>query len=157
MKATKSKHEPKEDVSKLSKILVGMQFFFLVILFLTGPVVPDTVVSAIFVASGILLGQWAILTMRRSKLRLMPEVAKNASLVTVGPYAVVRHPMYTSVLLVGAGLTFIDFSSIRTVTLFLLLIVLISKAAFEESLLVKAFPGYSAYMKKTFRLIPFLY
>ena len=100
---------------------------------------------------------WAIASMSKSKLRVSPLPHANAQLVTSGPYRFTRHPMYTSVLLGTAALVTAPFSWLRLLLFFLLAAVLVIKLHFEESQLVKKFQGYPEYMKKSKRIIPFIY
>ncbi len=60
-------------------------------------------------ASGIILGSWSLWVMRVSKIRILPMPHIEAELVTNGPYLLLRHPMYTAVLLLTAGLYFTNF------------------------------------------------
>jgi protein-S-isoprenylcysteine O-methyltransferase Ste14 len=108
-------------------------------------------------ATAVLLLLWGVASMRRSRLRVTPIPAKDASLVTSGPYRFIRHPMYTSVLLGTLGLLLMDFTAWRLGILLLLTLVLTLKLRFEETLLSRRFPEYQAYIKRTWKLIPFLY
>lgn len=104
---------------------------------------------------GIVLGIWSILSMRKSKLNIFPELRQEAKLVSSGPYQRVRHPMYAALLLY-----FLPFAinSIESALLFFcLMTTLIFKINYEENLLGKTFHNYSAYCLKTHRLIPFIY
>ncbi len=77
--------------------------------------------------------------------------------MTRGPYRVIRHPMYTSLLLGGAALLIMHFSMERLLILLLLATVLIVKLNFEERLLCEKFPGYREYMRRTSRLFPYVF
>ena len=86
------------------------------------------------------------------------EVEKDQKVISTGPYAVVRHPMY-----LGASLMYllspIALGSFWAVIAFLPLPVLLVLRIFnEEQVLAKELPGYKAYMKKVkYRLIPFIW
>jgi protein-S-isoprenylcysteine O-methyltransferase Ste14 len=87
----------------------------------------------------------------------MPMSRKeNPELVTTGPYAFVRHPIYTGVLLAMLG------SAIGQSIFWLLPLILygayfIHSARREEKLLTEQFPEhYRAYMKRTKMLLPFV-
>lgn len=86
------------------------------------------------------------------------EVEKGQKVITTGPYAVVRHPMYLGVLLMylftppalGSYWAFIFF--------FPLLPLLIARLLNEEEMLMKELPGYREYCRKTkYHLIPFIW
>jgi protein-S-isoprenylcysteine O-methyltransferase Ste14 len=87
----------------------------------------------------------------------MPMSRKeNPELVTGGPYACVRHPIYTGILLAMLG------SAIAVSVVWLLPLILfgayfIYSARQEERLMIEQFPeAYAAYMKRTKRLLPFV-
>ena len=106
---------------------------------------------------GIILGLWSIIVMKKSKIRAIPDVAKEAKLIKNGPYKYIRHPMYASVLTACLGFLLTNIYSMTILFYTLLIIVLNIKIAYEESLLVKTFPKYKSYTKKTKKLIPFVY
>lgn len=107
--------------------------------------------------AGIVLGVWAVAAMRLGQLRIHPEVAGHAELRTSGPYAWVRHPMYTALLLAMAGVTLDRPTPVRLGLFAALAGVLVIKLLREERLLRKKFPGYAAYASRTPRLIPFVW
>lgn len=138
-------------------ILVFIQFVTIFLLFLSGPITPNNVVSWILFVLSLFLGLYAIWTMRKSKIRVLPYISKNAKLVTDGPYSMIRHPMYTALLMEGISMFLNDFSLTRLIIYGILLITLLYKIEFEEKLLSKEFAEYSEYKKKTAKLIPFIY
>jgi protein-S-isoprenylcysteine O-methyltransferase Ste14 len=81
---------------------------------------------------------------------------ENPELVTNGPYALVRHPIYGGMLLAMVG------SAIGQSVLWLLPLIVygpnfIRSARREEKLMVERFPDrYRAYMKRTKMLLPFV-
>jgi protein-S-isoprenylcysteine O-methyltransferase Ste14 len=81
---------------------------------------------------------------------------ENPELVTGGPYALIRHPIYSGIMLAMFG-------SMIATTLFWLLPLTLFGAYFiysahrEEELMCRQFPGqYQAYMDRTKMLVPFL-
>lgn len=103
---------------------------------------------------GVLLGVWALIAMKWHQLRIHPEVSDHAELRTNGPYRWIRHPMYSSLLLVATSLTLDALSFGTTVFGLGLAAVLVIKLQREEALLRLAFPDYAAYAKRTARLVP---
>jgi protein-S-isoprenylcysteine O-methyltransferase Ste14 len=80
-----------------------------------------------------------------------------AGLVTTGPFAVVRHPIYTGGLAFFAGYSL--FSSVAALLSTIALGLLwAAKLRVEERLLVSVYAGYPAYARRVRRrLVPFLY
>ena len=140
-----------------SYFFVCSQFLCLTILLWTGPILADPGVYRIVEWGAIALGLWALLTMRRGVLRILPDVAADAILVSQGPYRFIRHPMYTSVILLMTALVFNSPSAMRYATLSMLYCVLLGKLLYEEKLLKKSFAGYQEYCKTTWRLLPFIF
>ena len=78
----------------------------------------------------------------------------EGGLVTSGPYALVRHPIYAAILLfLGAGIT--AHLAWQTVALGLLaLAATVVRMVTEERLVRARYPEYAAYAARTRRLIP---
>lgn len=76
-------------------------------------------------------------------------------LVTTGPYALARHPIYTGLLLAGFG-TALAIGQLRgPVGLFLVVLALLIKMSQEERLMLQTFPqAYPAYRNRVKALIP---
>jgi protein-S-isoprenylcysteine O-methyltransferase Ste14 len=103
-----------------------------------------------------MLGIWAIAAMGVKNTNIAPLVRQDARLVINGPYAFIRHPMYSAVFLTIWPLILDQYSLLRLTLGLILTVDLIVKMLYEESLLQKHFAGYEAYMKETRRLIPFV-
>jgi protein-S-isoprenylcysteine O-methyltransferase Ste14 len=106
---------------------------------------------------GLLLALWARVTLGRN---WSPSVTfkKGHELIRTGPYALVRHPIYTAVLLMIIG-TMIFIGRIGGI-----IFVAVAIAGFwiklraEERLMTTHFPTeYSAYKAQTKALIPFVF
>ncbi|MBM4153684.1 MAG: isoprenylcysteine carboxylmethyltransferase family protein [Lentisphaerae bacterium] len=113
--------------------------------------------SALLVVAGVALGVWAVVAMRPSRVTPWPEPRADAELVVRGPYAWIRHPMYASLLLAGAGLVAHTFTAGRLAALLLLAPVLCLKMWIEERALRARLPGYAAYALRTKRVVPFVF
>ena len=140
----------------ISRLLVAAQLALL-----TAIAIPDrqlylSPTGTVLVALGVGLGLWAMVVMGRH-LRIMPEPAADAKLLRRGPYRLIRHPMYSAVVLAAAGWLLCDFSWARLACLAALLPVLAFKAAREERLLGEKFPDYADYRAATRRFVPWVW
>jgi len=140
-----------------SILLVTLQFIFILLLLIRSRLNELWLVPAIFISLSGLLVVWAIATMQKSKLRILPEPSAGATLITNGPYHFIRHPMYTSILLGTSGLLINHFNRIRLGFFIALALVLIIKLTWEEKMLLQKFGRYKIYMANTSRLFPFLF
>jgi protein-S-isoprenylcysteine O-methyltransferase Ste14 len=78
-------------------------------------------------------------------------------LVTSGPYSVVRHPIYSGILVAGVG-TAVALSWTWLIPVGLVGIYFIYSATVEERYLTRQFPeSYGAYQRSTKMLVPFVF
>ncbi len=140
-----------------SVVLTSVQFLCLGILLAFNPWVAGHPALIALQAAGVLLGSWAILVMSRSRLNITPVPLKGAVLVTSGPYRLIRHPMYTSLILMFTPVVIAHPQPANIAVLALLLINLVFKLRYEEKLLRARFDGYKALERSTWRLIPWVY
>jgi protein-S-isoprenylcysteine O-methyltransferase Ste14 len=89
-----------------------------------------------------------------SGLTASPLPNAAARLRTDGVFACVRHPIYTGLLLGGAGVVLASGRITRLIAWLALLVLLAEKARFEERRLRLRFPGYQEYASRTPRLLP---
>ncbi len=141
-----------------SLILVGIQFFVLLYLFLSGVVVPQNPVTLLIMSLGFFLIFWAFWHMRTTTFQITPQPGKGSTLITTGPYKYIRHPMYTGVILIALALLLNFFTFGRFAAFVILVVDLYIKVQFEEDLLKAHFAKqYHEYIQKTASLIPFVY
>ncbi|MFN2451595.1 MAG: isoprenylcysteine carboxylmethyltransferase family protein [Candidatus Dormibacteria bacterium] len=99
------------------------------------------------------LAVYGLLYLRRN-LSLIPEAR---GLVTGGPYALVRHPLYVAEIAAAVGRT-LDEAAVLTIGILVVFIGLqLLRARYEERLLASVFPEYRAYAAGTARLLPGLW
>ncbi len=83
-----------------------------------------------------------------------PVPTQNGSLKTGGFYRYVRHPIYTGVLAVVAGMTLRSGSWIHLALAAITIVFFDRKAAWEEAQLTERFPDYPAYAATTPKFVP---
>ncbi|HEV2842560.1 MAG TPA: isoprenylcysteine carboxylmethyltransferase family protein [Chthoniobacterales bacterium] len=111
----------------------------------------------LFVA-GLFLRWWAIITLGRF-FTVDVVIEKDHEVVERGPFRVVRHPSYTGVLLAFVGFAF----TLRNWAALLIVLVpifaaFIRRMNVEEDALSRALGSrYADYMRRTKRLVPFIY
>jgi len=143
---------------------VAIQFvLFALIAALGGTLgVPAGVVAQVFGVGAIALGgavaAWAGLALRRGRaLTAVPHPLDGAELVDVGPYALVRHPIYSGIVVAAIGWSVARGSGAAFAASLLLLAFFDLKRRREEAWLVERVAGYEAYRARTRALVPFLY
>lgn len=138
-------------------LLVASQFFCLIFVFTTAPVIASGYAGILVESLGVFMGVLAIFTMGIGNFNVAPLNKEDGSLVTNGIYKFIRHPMYIGQLLAILPLLIDYFSYARIAVFVLLLITLLLKISFEESHLVTHFEGYKDYQKTSWKLIPYIY
>lgn len=113
-------------------------------------------IGAACAAVGIAVAIWARLYIGRN-WSPRPAMKEQHELVTGGPYAFVRHPIYSGIILAALG-------TASTGTLFgaILLVfaatLFVSRVAREERIMLELFPDvYPSYQLRTKRLVPFIW
>lgn len=160
-----SDRRSRSDAIGLSSALFGLAIFpaFYVV---TGiPEAGDYPASVWAVVIGIVLFAAALWVFYRSHKELgrnwsiTLEIRQQHELVSGGPYAFIRHPMYTSFLLMALGQAFLLsnwFVGLAGLAGFAVLFFL--RVDKEERMMEEIFgPQYRAYMERTKRIIPYLY
>jgi protein-S-isoprenylcysteine O-methyltransferase Ste14 len=118
-------------------------------------VIAVVLIGTILVTLGIGLAIFARVELGRNWGMPMSR-KENPELITSGPYAVVRHPIYSGIMLAMAG------SAIGQNVLWALPLVLfgayfVYSARREEELMRREFPDtYPGYMARTYMLVPYL-
>jgi protein-S-isoprenylcysteine O-methyltransferase Ste14 len=86
------------------------------------------------------------------------QVAEGQKVVSTGPYAIVRHPMYAGALVMLAGMPLALGSWWGLFFFFPTMPILVWRLLDEERFLHKNLPGYTEYTRKVrYRLIPFVW
>jgi protein-S-isoprenylcysteine O-methyltransferase Ste14 len=119
--------------------------------------------SGVSLAIGLVLGAagaWlalAGLVNLGRNLTALPHPKDDATLVETGAYAVVRHPIYSGLLLGAFGWALVVSSPLTLLYATILLVFFDFKSRREERWLAKKFANYVDYQKRVRKLIPFIY
>jgi protein-S-isoprenylcysteine O-methyltransferase Ste14 len=95
---------------------------------------------------------------RNGKPASSANIETTTTLVTTGIYKYVRHPLYSSLIFLGAGCLMKN-PSLLALSLFAVIVVFVYATALSEEKenLLKFGNDYAVYIKKSRMLIPFLY
>jgi len=119
-----------------------------------GPVVSVVGIVAIVIGGGVAARAiWDL----RSGLSPFPRPIAGASLVESGAYRLMRHPIYSGLVLGAIGWALVTGSIVAIATAGLLFLLFAAKSRLEEIWLLAIHPEYGAYQRRTKRLIPWIY
>ena len=86
------------------------------------------------------------------------EIQKGQKLISTGPYAIVRHPMYSTGIFFYLFIPLVLGSLWAMIPVLMFPLTLSLRIIDEEKALIKGLKGYKKYMKKVkYRLVPFIW
>jgi protein-S-isoprenylcysteine O-methyltransferase Ste14 len=112
---------------------------------------------------GLLLGLIGVVFMGLGLLYLgrnvtaVPHPKEDATFVDSGAYALVRHPIYSGIILAAFGYALVWASFLTLLYALILFLFFDLKTRREEKFLARKFSRYTAYQGRVAKLIPFLY
>jgi protein-S-isoprenylcysteine O-methyltransferase Ste14 len=92
-----------------------------------------------------------------SNLTAVPFPKDSAQMVEHGAYRLVRHPIYSGIIIGSLGYGLLWASTLGVLYAVLLFLFFDVKSRREEQWLRDRYPGYEAYTGRVHKLIPFLY
>lgn len=113
--------------------------------------------GAAITVGGLLLAVWAREHLGRNWSRAV-SIKQDHELITTGPYAVVRHPIYTGILTGFLGVA-IALAQVRGIVVFVLIFIgFWAKLSMEERWMRSQFGEiYDNYLHRTAALVPYLF
>ncbi len=90
-------------------------------------------------------------------LTALPFPKEGADLMEAGPFAVVRHPIYSGGLALALGWALSVQGWLTLAYAVALFVLLDAKSRWEERWLASKFPAYADYQRRVRRFIPFIY
>lgn len=115
--------------------------------------VPLLIVAAVLNVVGFAIAVWGVVGLGPA-LTASPIPKARAALVTSGLYGVVRNPIYSGLLIFGAGFVIYGASWWHAATWVALAVLFAAKARWEERMLGAAHPEFAAYAQRVGRFIP---
>jgi len=114
----------------------------------------QTAVGWGLIGLALVVGVWASLSLG-GNLTPYPKPVEAGTMVEHGPYRVVRHPIYTAVVVGMIGISIRSGDWISLALSVGLIPFFLAKSSFEERHLLEEYPGYAAYQERVpRRLIP---
>lgn len=98
-------------------------------------------------------GAWDL----RASLSPFPRPVAGAALIESGAYRLIRHPIYSGLVLGAVGWGMVAGSILAIASVGLLFLLFAGKSQREEAWLSVVHPEYRAYQQRTKRLIPWIY
>lgn len=157
---------PAAEQQKSQKIIQALAGIFFILPFITASIdhrlgwskVPTWIVlfGDILVALGLYI---VFLVFRENTFTSATiEVKDEQKVISTGPYALIRHPMYSGAFLMLLGIPLALGSWWAFIFVFLLFAAIVWRLLEEEKFLSKNLPGYADYRQKVrYRLLPFIW
>ncbi len=114
------------------------------------------VAGAVLGLAGLALSGAGVLFLGRN-LTPLPRPKESATLVQSGAYAVVRHPIYSGLILLAFAWALLVQGWLTLAYALAVFIFFDIKSRREERWLVEKFPDYAAYQQRVRKLLPWLY
>lgn len=89
----------------------------------------------------------------RQVIQINPEPKAGGHLVTSGIYRILRHPIYTAIVMVLLGLWLREPTLVLAIVTAAVIVFLLVKTRYEERLLTARYPDYSQYRHRTLGVI----
>lgn len=118
--------------------------------------VPLKLAAALMIAAGAFVGIAGAVALKGNRTPF-PRPRDASTLIEDGIYAVVRHPLYVSLMLLAFGWACLWQSAEGAALAVVQAVFFDAKARCEERFLRARFPGYAAYAAKVRRFIPGIY
>jgi len=139
-------------------LVVGEVILFILLIYLSNlSLIFTNGFLLILFALATVLGLYSVYIMGFDTLSPFPEPKKGARHIQEGAYRLIRHPMYTALIIYGLIFVLSNPEFLNTITYLVLICILDTKASYEETFLNKLYPTYKAYTKNTKKFIPFVY
>jgi len=151
--------------TRVLAVVLAIPYFFGVILYATFPdsilrlwiPLPDwfRFLSLLVAVMGTAMSVWGLRVLGENWAPSLSEVRKQSTLITTGPYGIVRNPIYLGVLVLIPCLAIVASNWLLLAPGIILCLLLYSQVSGEEVTLIEHFgDAYCEYMMQTPRLFP---
>lgn len=139
--------------------LYGALQLVLVVFLLRAPSLIDGVVSLctgpLLLLFGAVVSGKGVVDLGLKQMSIWPAPVPDASLKTEGVYEIVRHPIYSGLLLASIGFAVATGSPARMAITVGMAVLLVKKIEVEEQFLIDAYPDYSDYVEDVpYKILP---
>jgi protein-S-isoprenylcysteine O-methyltransferase Ste14 len=143
-------------MKQISKLFFPLFVVTMLYLLISGNLLsPSPFVIAIQILA-LALGIWARRTFQAGQFSTGAET-KEGQLLMSGPFQFIRHPIYTTVIILVWSSVLGHPSSTTLIVSVLMTVVTVIRVLTEEQFLRERFSDYPEYSRKTRRMIPFLF
>jgi protein-S-isoprenylcysteine O-methyltransferase Ste14 len=119
-------------------------------------ILPVVIAGLLMVILGICFALWARVHLG-SNWSSRPAIHENHTITRTGPYAIVRHPIYTGILTGILGTAIATGALLAFISLLVILVLFLVKIRMEEQFLIEEFGGdYERYRHEVKALIPYV-
>lgn len=162
---SKDNKQPKEDKILMPLLVISMLAIFVVIPLdvfylhlLPKPGLVWSIVGVVLIVFGLLFNVGSIYANAFITPTIQDQTDDGQKVADTGVYGIVRHPMYSSLIVLFGGIAIWLESWLGVIALLPVLVVMIFRIRVEERTLKAVLPGYLKYMKKVkYRLLPFVW
>jgi protein-S-isoprenylcysteine O-methyltransferase Ste14 len=116
---------------------------------------PFKYIGLVIAILGLIILLVALLQLNKN-LTPFPTPLSDGTLIKTGLYKLVRHPIYSGIILAAIGFGLFQESFWKIGVGLSLLILFYFKSKYEETLLLKQYPDYKSYSNSTKRFFPFI-
>lgn len=139
------------------KILVFIQMSCLAVLFWQANWWNINWWSLLILFSSFGLAVWSVLTLGFRNFNVLPVPVSDGIFVQSGPYRLIRHPMYLSIIIAEVSFLTDGVTILNLIIVVVLTTDLLVKLEYEEQLLMRQYGNYIEYRRKTKKLIPLIW
>jgi len=139
-----------------AQLLVFGQFVLIGLMLLFSEGIFSSGLALTLFLIGLGIGLWALFCNKLGNFYIQPKLKKGSSLITTGIYSKIRHPMYTSVIVIMFAIFLTTPTLLEGLFFIILVVILILKAKKEENLWIAHDKTYIDYQKRTKFFIPYI-